>query len=302
MGGTTTATRNGKTLAVANMKGGVGKTTSVVAIAEAFAAIRGARVLVIDVDAQANASLAIMGDDALTEAIEEERTIRAFLENATIGGGTEPISGFIHKSLSDVSHMGKPLQVDVVPCEVDFRHSEREIIYELTERGESLKAIENRFTRILRPTFELLESHYDYVLVDCPPGISAVTEVSLRVASMVISPVIPDFLSTLGLEAFCRQVMDSVHRGDPTKRRRPYVLASRVKATRGHSGVMEGMRGISSMPTAEFHMFNTHLPERNWFADGIGKTGSSPTFTEKWTEDGFEILSNLVTDIEEALK
>ena len=295
------APRNGKTIAVANMKGGVGKTTSVVAIAEAFAAIRRARVLVVDLDAQANASLAIMGDERLNTAIENEITIRAFLENAAIGGGAEPIERYIHTQASDVSHMGRALEVDVLACEADFRLSEREIIYDLTEKGESLRAIEQRFTRTLKPSFERLESKYDYIFVDCPPGISAVTEVSLRIASMVITPVIPDFLSTLGLEAFCRQVMKSVHRGETGAQRRPYVLASRVRTTRQHQGVLAGMRGIAEMPNAEFNIFSTELPERNFFSDGIGKTGSSPTFTEKWSDDAFEILFDLTNEIEEAL-
>jgi cellulose biosynthesis protein BcsQ len=293
--------RRGRTLAVANMKGGVGKTTAVVALAEAFAALRQARVLVIDLDAQANASLAILGDQRLTQAIENEVTIRAFLEDSAIGGGAKPITRYIQTHASDVSHMNRQLALDVIACEADFRLSEREIIYRLTEAGESLRAIENRFTRTLRPSFETLESQYDWILVDCPPGISAVTEVSLRVASMVITPVIPDFLSTLGLEAFCRQVMASVHRGEVGTLRRPHVLASRVKSTRQHQGVLEALRDTAKGENAEFHLIPTVLAEKNAFSDGIGKTGSAPTFTDKWGDDNFETLYNLVCDIEEAL-
>lgn len=69
---------SGRLIAVANMKGGVGKTTTVVMLAEALAA-DGASVLVVDLDSQASVSLCLAGETVLAEMIARGRTLEAYL-------------------------------------------------------------------------------------------------------------------------------------------------------------------------------------------------------------------------------
>jgi cellulose biosynthesis protein BcsQ len=71
--------RAGKFIAVANMKGGVGKTTVVVSLAEALAADDlDTSILVVDLDPQASASVCIAGDELLSDLINEDKTLKLF--------------------------------------------------------------------------------------------------------------------------------------------------------------------------------------------------------------------------------
>src|SRR5262245_7411655 len=101
----------GKVIAVANMKGGVGKTATVIGLAEALAASTKKSVLVIDFDAQANASLCLAGHQELAQLIDQSRTIEVSIENYFLGDKSVLFEQCIRDQISNVSHLGNPLPV-----------------------------------------------------------------------------------------------------------------------------------------------------------------------------------------------
>ena len=136
-------------IAVVNMKGGVGKTSTVVSLSEALAADTQERVLVVDLDAQANASYCLAGDGLLTELIEEGKTIDAYLEDTLINRKNISIKEYIRPNVSDVTHATRILDISLLPSSPQLRTIEREVIYSLTDRNMSMKGIEGQVFQLL---------------------------------------------------------------------------------------------------------------------------------------------------------
>lgn len=296
----------GKVIAVANMKGGVGKTATVVALAEALAAAEGARVLVIDLDAQANASIVLAGDSYLAEMIRDGRTIDAFLEDYLMRGKKKKFDSCIRDQISEVTHLGHPLQVSLLASSAELRTLELRMIYKLTKKKElNLEEIVGGIWGVIKEQLSRSAKSFDYILIDCAPGISVLTEASIRLADLVIVPTIPDTLSTYGLQAFCKTVWQGQSEtGKFYKKPRgslPHVLITRRRPILEHHKTVERMRNEMHADDPSFTVFETEIPERAAIADALAKTGSYPNFTNKWTPAVADILQRLARETKEAL-
>ncbi|MGV3634747.1 MAG: ParA family protein [Pseudorhodoplanes sp.] len=294
----------GKVIAVANMKGGVGKTATVIGLAESLAA-KGAETLVVDLDPQANASICLAGDQFLKTIIEAGNTIDAFIEDRfikrTMDAALEPR---IRTHISNVTHLGRQLPLSLLASSSELRLMERDLIFKLTKTGMSLERVVASLYEIIKAELKRTKKSYDYILFDCAPGISVLTEVSIRLANLVIVPTIPDFLSTYGLNSFCSNlwsgpIADQSNLKKP--KRPPHVLITRRRPIREHDRTSERLRVEAAKDNAKFSVFATEVFERAAIAEALGKIDAHPTFSQKWRDGADIILADLVKEVREAL-
>ena len=292
------AAKNGKFIAVANMKGGVGKTTTVVSLADALAADDlDASILVVDLDPQASASVCIAGDEHLAELIQSDRTIEAFLETRLIRGEKADLAPLIRRQISAVTHQSRQLDMSLLPCGPRLRIVERELLYELTNRDLGINAIDGKIWQIFTKDFAALRKLFDYVIFDCAPGISPVTEAAIRIADLVVVPTIPDYLSVYGLNAFHGSIWMQRSSGLPKPKSAPHILLSRVQGTRQHQTIIEQLVEGAKKEGNAYKMVKAIIPQSAGLADALMK-GDVLTFTQKYTTAIIaHTLEPLVTEI-----
>lgn len=277
----------GRAIAVANMKGGVGKTTTVIMLAEGFAA-EGYRVVVVDLDAQANASYCFAPDEVLKDILGQRRSISSFLADAILYGDRNSITNYVTGDISQVIKAGDPLPISLVASSPKLRLLEREIVLQYAEKKYSIHALEGQALKHLSKALDEMRAQYDIVLFDCAPGISAFTEVAIRLADLVIVPTIPDFLSTLGLDAFYASVWENAHvrrSSLPKPKRRPVVLPARVNANkRQHRDTLVRLRNEALEEDAAYGIFDIEVENRAPIERAMDPESFpyAPTFEQKW--------------------
>ncbi len=163
----------GKVVAVANQKGGVGKTTTGINLAASLAKTR-RRVLLIDLDPQANATVGSGVDkDALKHSVYEVLLKQAGIDAATV----RTAAGF-----------------DVVPANGELAGAQVELI---DAPGRD---------RRLREALKSVRGDYDYVLIDCPPALNLLTINALVAADSVMIPMQCEYFALEGLTALMNTI------------------------------------------------------------------------------------------------
>jgi chromosome partitioning protein len=176
------------TISVMNAKGGVGKSTLVLGLAETLSAYQGKKILIIDSDAQASISHMLLPQEQLEAIRGAGRTIVEYLIGVVLKDTPARWQDFAVAGVSDVDDART---IDLVPSDTHLTLFEREV---------SKSDHEVKLRRTIRAWLAAAREVYDLVLIDSAPGLSVLTECWLREADFYLSPTKPDHISTRGLK------------------------------------------------------------------------------------------------------
>ena len=178
----------GNAITVMNAKGGVGKSTLVLGLAETLAAHHRLRILVVDSDAHASVSNMLTPIPRLAALQDEGRTIVDYFAAIVLKGVAVEVAPYIAAGVSDVDDARS---VDLMPGGGHLTLFEREV---------SAGHREADLRRAVRGFLAEVVARYDIILIDSAPGLSVLTECWLREANFYLAPTKPDYISTRGLQ------------------------------------------------------------------------------------------------------
>lgn len=249
-----------KTVALINMKGGVGKTTLAVNLA-ASASWSGKKVLVIDLDPQANASVYLMGSVGYRE----------FLSPSTksVGDIFEEFNPIANPSGTKVT------AADVIrPVKTWWARSNLCLIPSRLELSWTLKNPTGK-ENLLFNFLNREAADYGLILIDCPPTESMFTIAAYLASDCVLVPVVPEFLSTVGLPLLVRSIKDfKAQYGDNSLEIAGIAFNSAKSEYSEHDESKQYVRNIASQNN--WHIFGQEIRYSDSYPRGPRK--STPIF------------------------
>lgn len=285
-------------LAVANRKGGVGKSTVAVMLAHAMAVHGGKRVLVVDLDSQCNASLILMGGQGWNEARKTGKTISDYFYDL-FDGIPANARDYVAKGVGDVSGAnGKPASISLVPGSLLLEDIQGELYLKQASQSNNPDVVANRVRGRMESLIRRFEGDYDVVILDCPPGLSFAALAALKTADKVIVPFRPDYVSQLAVDRVALLIEDTRNLDDlveiPLGERRYTCLANYVRDDNRDYLMIEEISIVHPV-------LDTFLPQRNGIANSFDYVGQQRPIDAKYGDAATDV-KELYLEIEKMIQ
>ena len=187
-------------LAVANRKGGVGKSTISVMLAHAFAVWGGKRVLVLDLDSQCNASYILQGGEGWLAAKKAHKTIADYFLDTFDEAAGQPREYLVHQVGDVRDAAGKRPVLSLLPGSLMLEDVQGELYVKEARQAKDPDIVATRVRGRLERMLRQFEMSYDIVILDCAPGLSFAALAALKTADLVLVPFRPDYVSQLAVD------------------------------------------------------------------------------------------------------
>jgi len=235
------------TAAIANLKGGVGKSTTTVMLADGLAHFYGMNVLVIDLDPQANSSQMLLTEQGVQAASDQGKGTHHLL-GEFVAGRPAAAAPFIMPNAVSLEELRIAEENDErrgwissLPAHPQLRLRELGLEEEWYSGRGTPTTLSEALTKYFREAIAPLLPLYDVILLDCPPHLSPLARAGLALADVFVTPTIADSVSTWGTKQFSDWVGKYIA---PDLPRRNFVLITRFRDTKYARSVASNLREI----------------------------------------------------------
>lgn len=281
-------------LSTINLKGGVGKTTITVALAEYLSAEKNQKVLVIDLDPQTSATILLINEEKWSELNSEEYTLARLFKDAINPDNSKfNLDKTLQKKVSKVRDVTK---VDLLPSSLDLIDIQDRLFSAPVGRFYAQNA-----TDILRRAIKPIIDDYDYILIDCPPNLGIITLNGLRISHGYLIPTIPDHLSTYGIPQIHKRVYEFGL--DIAEEIKPLGILANMY--RSNSTVHKNILSQLKRNSEPAPLFNTIIPVSNNIsasADVTKDNDSYGTLKQKYGYGHSNFFSQLTNELIEKVE
>ncbi len=275
-----------KVISICNLKGGVGKTTIVMALAEYLAGdtMYKKRVLAIDLDPQSNLTSALMSEEVWEKEFNNRGLTLPFLfKNPEYFLDSAKNEKFIAKeNISNMRNRNSFSHLHLIPSSprlFEFQEDLPAGYYSL-----NLKPVE-----LLRTILKPLLNNYDYILIDCAPNINTIVKSAFLASHACIIPCVPNRMSIHGLDLLLEHI-EKFNRDYVHNLKAVGTLISRYNRTIAQS------ENLNSIIVNPFYppVFETKILERAKIAEGL-ELNNYLTYKQKY-DDSHESMVKLTKE------
>jgi len=264
-------------IALMNLKGGTGKTTLAVALAETLTIMHGARTLIVDCDFQYSASIALMGRKTASDRAAEKATVdHALLDQLR---GEHPMDLRPRCEVPPLVAREAGMRLEILPAGPDMARNERRIA-ECYLGEDGLDFVFDRAACGIAQAFNRLRADFDCIVYDCPPGLTLFSEAAVKACDYLLVPTLPNEISIAAIDHLRVEIdrirperpFDELHIGTAiSKLRHRNSTAHRLSQMRSINGLLDRMDN-------RFRILRPYLP---FCADLENVTWREPN-TSKW--------------------